>query len=385
MDKSIDLLKGFIEHDAENEANHAYKKHGHKKQRVPIDIPIPIIPPKHVIRGTFPEPSPVGEGIFTPIQNFAQTLLQGRSDYPQDQRNIIAQYGQNNIKSIRIGRTPLSSLLNTAFDVLTLGVFKKRLKQESYDRLYHLFVLILLDNNKTILLEKNAAINMKVNPQLPPNTTTYMDVNQIPQSINFKSLLDNTQKYMGDKYWVYDGLTNNCQDYILSIFKANGILTPAIQDFVKQNVSKLFANLNNTRKFMNTVTKIGEKVDIISKGGRLNKKPVLKEYSDMTNHLISHITDINEPIDKKDVHDTKKLIDKISQIKGGSIIQSIVFKKPKWDVDKCIDWLKKHGYVHEKIDETKNTYRSRQVEPIKNGKYRMKAIGKNGIFLNLVI
>jgi hypothetical protein len=385
MDKSIDLMKGFIEDKAEYEAEHAYKKSGRKKQRVPINIPIQHVPKKHVIRGTFPEPSPVGEGIFTPIQNFAQTLLQGRSDYPQDQKNIISQYGQNTIKSIQIGRTPLSTLLNTTFNVLTLGVFKKRLKNEPYDKLYHLFILILLDNNKTILLEKNAAINMKVNPQQPPPTTTYMDVNQVPSSITFGSLLSNTQKLMGDKYWIYDGLKNNCQDFIISIFKANSILTPSIQDFVKQNVSKLFENLNNTRKFMNTFTKIGEKVDIISKGGRLNRTPVLKEYADITNHLISHITDIHEPIDKKDVKDTKKLIDKISQIKGGSIIQSIVFKKPKWTIDKCIEWLKAHGYVHEKIDEMTNTYRFRQLEPIKNAKYRMKAIGKNGIFLNLVI
>jgi hypothetical protein len=347
MDKSIDLIKGFIEHEAEHEANHAYKKSGRKKQRVPIPIPIQHVPPKHVIRGTFPPPSPVGNGIFTPIQNFAQTLLNGRSDYPQVQKNIIAEYGNNHIKSIRIGRTPLSTLLNTALNVLTLGVFKKRMKSEPYDKLYHLFILILLDNNKTILLEKNAAINMQVNPSSPPSTTTYMEVNQVPQSITFKSLLDNTQKLMGDKYWVYDSLKNNCQDYVLALFQANGILTPAIKDFVKQNVSKLFENLNNTRKFMNTVTKIGEKVDIISKGG--------------------------------------KLIDKISEIKGGSILQSIVFKKPKWDKEKSIAWLKEHKYLHEKIDETPNTFRARQIEPIKNSKYMMKAIGRQGIFLNLVI
>jgi hypothetical protein len=166
-----------------------------------------------------------------------------------------------------------------------------------------------------MLIEKNEAINMKLNPTIPPNTTS-MDVSNIPSTLTFQLLMDNTQKSMGPLFFPYDAIKNNCQSFIIAIFKSNNILTPAIQDFVKQDVGKLFTNFKNTKKLMNTVTKIGEKVDIIKKGGRLNQKPVVEDYSNIVNHLVSHVTDPKEPIDPRDVKQSIGFINKIGRIKS---------------------------------------------------------------------
>lgn len=250
------------------------------------------------------------------ILDFAKTLVYGRTDYPQDQKNLIGDFGDMVVRHIRIGRTPLPTLLNTAINLATLGAFKKVLNRSPYDKLYHLFVILTLDNGKTMLLEKNAAINMALNPPTPPKGTTYMDVNAIPSTLTFKLLLENTKTLMGTKFFPYDSIKNNCQDFILSIFKANHLLTQPIVDFIKQDVASLFKNFNNTKKLMNVVTNLGGVADIAMKGGRLNQAPVLDEYGKIATHLVSHVTDSTEPLDKRDAKQSIELIGKIQKIRN---------------------------------------------------------------------
>lgn len=45
-----------------------------------------------------------------------------------------------------------------------------------------------------------------------------------------------------------------------------------------------------------------------------------------------------------------------------SVIQSIIIPKKFMSKRRAIEWVKKH-YRYEKIDETDNTYRFRQIDP----------------------
>jgi len=262
--------------------------------------------------GEFKKQHASGKGIY----DFAKTLVYGRTDYPQDQKNLIGEVGNSVVRNIRIGRTPLPTILNTAINIVTLGAFKKALNRSPFDKLYHLFIILTLDGGKTVLLEKNAAINMQLNPPTPPKGTTFFDVNAIPSTLTFKLLLENTKTFMGTKFFPYDSIKNNCQDFILSIFKANHLLTQPIVDFVKQDVNGLFKNFTNTKKLMNAVTNLGGVADIAMKGGRLNQAPVLDEYGKIATHLVSHVTDPTEPLDKRDAKHSIELIDKIQKIRN---------------------------------------------------------------------
>lgn len=51
-------------------------------------------------------------------------------------------------------------------------------------------------------------------------------------------------------------------------------------------------------------------------------------------------------------------------MKVSSDIQSIIFDKKVFTQRKAVEWLYKHGfYITKPVDETKNTYRYRQIEP----------------------
>ena len=50
--------------------------------------------------------------------------------------------------------------------------------------------------------------------------------------------------------------------------------------------------------------------------------------------------------------------------KGGrTSIQSILFDKAKWSVEKAKDWLSDHNFLYGKVDEGKDYLRFRQQEP----------------------
>jgi hypothetical protein len=205
-----------------------------------------------------------GGGIF----DIGKSLIYGRSDYSPDQKRIIEKYGNSAIRHIRIGRTPLPSAINSVLNIVTFGAFQKLLQSSPYDKLFHLFSIIELDNGTKILLEKNAQINMKVVSAYNPKNTEYVDATYIPSGLTFKELLDNGQKIQGNKWFKYNGTTNNCQDYIISVLKGSSVLTKELQDFIKQDVKSIFQTLPITKQIMNTITGLGAVVDVVQKGGK---------------------------------------------------------------------------------------------------------------------
>ena len=82
-----------------------------------------------------------------------KTLLND-SMYPPNVKKILNKYGNNNIKSIEIIRTPLSKLLTSSLNLISTGDFQKKMNDKPYDKLYHLSAVIALDIGKLITVEK---------------------------------------------------------------------------------------------------------------------------------------------------------------------------------------------------------------------------------------
>lgn len=201
------------------------------------------------------------------IYDATKALVFGRSNYPPVQKQLIDKYGSQAITDIKIGRTPLPKLLTSILNIVSLGQFQNIMKQSPYDKLYHLFCIITLDNGTKILLEKNEAINMKTVSSYNPKNTEYEEATYIPSGLTFKELLDNGKQIQGKKWFVYNAVTNNCQDFLIAVLKGSSILTKQLQDFIKQDVKSLFDTLPISKKIVDIATGIGNKIDIIKKGG----------------------------------------------------------------------------------------------------------------------
>ena len=212
-----------------------------------------------------------GGGIIETAKGLYDTtkaIVYGRSKYAPAQQQIIDKYGSQEIQSIKVGRSPLPSLINKALDILTFGNFKKLLKQYSYDKLYHLFCIITLSSGVKILVEKNQGINIKVVSSYNPKNAEYVQAHNIPSGLTFQELLDNGQKVLGKNYYPYDSTRSNCQQYIKGLLQGSSILTKELQDFIYQDVASLFKDYQIALKVVKGITDIGSVADIIRIGGK---------------------------------------------------------------------------------------------------------------------
>lgn len=299
-------------------------------------------PIKQSAEQTFNKISDVAQDVKQNIKEYGQAVLYGRKNLPPKVRNILKDQGNKNIKSIQIKRSPVPALLTGALSFFSFGKFGERL-EKNFDELFHLFIEITLEDNTRVTLEKNEVINMDVNPKEREKTETENVSTPIPDNLTLNLMLKNTLDYMGEnKFYGYSARDNNCQDFIMAVFKSNNIGNETDFSFIKQNTKQLFEGLPYLRKLSNTVTDLGAIVNTITTGAGITEK--------------------------------------------NYIIQSVIFDKDKFNVMSSKKWLKDNGFKAPKVDYSENTLRFRQIDPKyieKNGftEYRVKDLNNSGVKL----
>jgi hypothetical protein len=187
---------------------------------------------------------------------------------PPNFKKILDKYGNSQIISLTLGRTPVPSYINTALNVVSLGEWKKRFASQPYDKLYHLYLIITTSSGR-FLIEKNERLNA---------STTIPQGEQLEIAGNFSGLtpnilLEKTEKLMGTDFYNYSASSNNCQHFIMSVMKANNIGSPKDYEFVKQDTEKIFQGLNSLKKVADYTTGIGAIANKIYQGGRVRGRP----------------------------------------------------------------------------------------------------------------
>jgi hypothetical protein len=199
--------------------------------------------------------------------NLLTKVLYGRTELSPKVQKILQTFGDAIILRARVGRKPVTSVITSIIKIVS---------STPYDTLFHLF--IELETNKgRVILEKNAQINMDVEKTM--KDSQFMPVNNIPSNITVNQLLNNTAKKMGDKFIPYSAKNNNCQNFIMNVLKSNNMDNPELLAFVKQDTEGIFKDPNFT-KFANTVTDLGNRIDILSQGGQLETKRAVNETND---------------------------------------------------------------------------------------------------------
>ena len=285
------------------------------------------------------------ENVANKISNYAETIIEGRNDYPPSVRELIKQFGEKHITNITADRTPVPSVLTSALNAVSFGAFKKRFKQLPYDKLFHLRLDLTFNDNTRLAVEKNEVINMYKNPKRLKGSEQ-KDINNIPFNLTLNSLLEGGQKIQGNKFFNYSAYNNNCQDFIIALLKGSGIGSPEDYNFIKQNTESLFKGDAFLRKFANTVTDIGAKANEITQGTGIENKseniPLLKYKNKINNNnynnkMPKYYSDSDSSDSEADSDDERDIIkhihiikDKIkrhNEMKGGKIKIAKAFKK----------------------------------------------------------
>ena len=182
------------------------------------------------------------------------------SSYSKNVENMLNSYGNEPILKIGIGRVALSKTTLFLLNVVSLGELNRKLKDSTYDKLFHLFMIIETSRGQ-FLLEKNEVISLS-KKKIPPKSEI-INVT-IPNGLTLNSILEKTKQMMKQNYFTYSGRDNNCQFYIYNILKSNHIITQENEQFVLQDTQQLFNGNPNFRKRLNTITDTGAIVNRVA-------------------------------------------------------------------------------------------------------------------------
>lgn len=170
-------------------------------------------------------------------------------------QNLLKRVGNETITEIKVARVPLSKILSFFLNLTSLGEFKKRLSETPYDKLYHLFMIVKTEKGIYIVEKNEVIIIKKFNGKLTKQTEVLQT--NMREGLTLNVILEKTKNNMGDKFFSYKGQDNNCQFFINSILKSNGLNTDELEKFVLQDTRHLFDNNPRFRKIVNSITDIG--------------------------------------------------------------------------------------------------------------------------------
>ncbi len=217
-------------------------------------------------------------GFFNPFKYLyrgIQSLFGVREYGSPSVRKFFEENGNKVIKSMHVNRQPINKVVDKIVNYASFGKWSSNKKALHYDDMFHLYMIIILQDRKKYYIEKNHVV------EIEPYEGHYygMAVPLNGRKITMNELFANTEKSRGaSKMWNYNYADNNCQVFIKSLLDSNGLLTKPLEDFIMQDAIAVTASLPwVTRTFMSAVIELASRGDIILHGKAL--KLHMKKYN----------------------------------------------------------------------------------------------------------
>ena len=186
---------------------------------------------------------------------------------PPKIQKFLKSHGDEKITSLQVGRVPIWKALDLALDVMSGGKFGEVKKKLSYDKFFHLYVII---NNKWIM-EKNELFNIKSYSSSKDEEKMNVELNkELTISEFLKKASEGNEKAF---YRDYDAFGANCQNMVIQLLNKNNLLGGGLKTFIKQDVEELAKEIEPTRKKAKNITNLASLINRllqIGSGGRLS-------------------------------------------------------------------------------------------------------------------
>lgn len=188
----------------------------------------------------------VGQNIAQGAQNIKEQIFFPEKKLPSIVQPTFEKYKNFRILSAQLRREPILAFVDKFINLISFGKFNQAKKDLGYDKMFHLSLILQLENGPKLLVEKNERINMttsfKDGPQVqysPPQ-----GVLTIPGNPTLGEFYDKTLKAVGDhQFFTYNAFQQNCQAFIADLLRSNGALTPEAQTFVMQDAQTVIKQL----------------------------------------------------------------------------------------------------------------------------------------------
>ena len=237
---------------------------------------------------------------FSDIWNFIKsipqkitTILKGpRRQAPPAFRKFMEENGNLQIISIKACKEPVQSAVQDLLSVLSLGKWDQEKERFNYDSMFHVYFRMMMSNNREVILEKNAVLNIgwfdedpRSNPNQPCDVydeercktiikqRACIDIPKPSPPIPLIDFFNRAVDMYGVSMYLYDGAYANCQKFLNWLLTANNLLTPEFQSFIMQNTEEMVANMPTiTQGIMKSATDLAGIWDYLLHGEGFKKK-----------------------------------------------------------------------------------------------------------------
>jgi len=205
------------------------------------------------------------------VKDIAHKVVHGRGEeYPPLAKAMIDKYRNEKVVGVSLHRAVLSSVYTTLMSALTNGETARRLMDEPKDKLFHISMWVKLSNGVVLSCEKEEAIKIRENPKKQAKEEEQEA--PVPQNTTFGEFLEKGLQNAGaKKFFGYSAKDNNCGNWIEYILRGNHIDNASTHAFIGQDTKKILAGYPTLRKFMNTITDIGGRANVVAEGGKIAK------------------------------------------------------------------------------------------------------------------
>ena len=221
----------------------------------------------------------------------AGRIIGAKLSFSNKIKNILDKYGNQKIREIYIGRRPINSLVEKAFNIISLGKWSKLRDQYYYDKLFHLFLIIQMDDDTVISLEKNSIVTMTENDmRCSMKDTECVKIDYPTDSITLDDLVRKPLERIGkEKYFIYDPFKKNCQIFIRDILQTFGLYSKRVDDFVYQDITDIVKELPWYVKYVaKGVTDLDATISKVSGAGK-EPEPDTKEDLEILTNFVTHM------------------------------------------------------------------------------------------------
>lgn len=201
-----------------------------------------------------------GSGVIDYFKEKGEQLLditvRGR---PKILNDLIKSEGNQIISAIKVCRRPITKVLTTLLNILTLGEMKKEMNRLGYDELFHLYIIVYLENGAIYSLEKNARVNVVVGEIEGGECEPLYEYG----GATLEQFIINSENQDIDNFYQYDSFNNNCQMWAYTILNANGI--SQFNSFIKQDINDLAPEIY--KKIIKGLTNVAGITNYVMHGG----------------------------------------------------------------------------------------------------------------------
>ena len=222
----------------------------------------------------------------------AGQIIGAKLEYSNKIKKILGKYGNQKIRAIRIGRRPINSMVEKAFNIISLGKWSKLRDQYYYDKLFHLFIILTMDDGTVISLEKNSIVTMTENdPRCSMPNVECIELEYPTDSLTLDEFVRKPLERIGkERYFIYSPFEQNCQAFVSLILNTFGLLSPKVKDFVYQDLTEIVKRLPWYVKWIGkAVTDIDATISKVTGAGHKDDPDELEILTNFVTDMLKEI------------------------------------------------------------------------------------------------